>query len=480
MSIYRSTDPTVFDDVDGIIINESAPAANVAGVAANVAILAAQCQRGPSALTDIASIGEFHEVYGKSTTHGANIALKNKKFGRLKIIRVAAADGVVASKAFESTATARITFSAKQGVGVYGNSIQVKIENGTTTGKKYTIHDASTYAVLPDEVYDNVAITAIDSSTFANSKLITAVVNSSAAEPTNAAFTNLASGTEGTVADSDYQTAIALAEVENAGNFLFLDSYNDAKNGYLEAHVGTTQDKIVILAGAEGDSVSTAVSDVADYRDTDGRMIYAYPWVQTNVDGVLTYTSPASWIASVLSQTSPHIDPAFSKNTQFLGGVTGLKSVPTRANYVSLKNAGIMALENDSDIGFKIKSGIVTQLSDSSKVTVLRRRMADYLTNSVAAYLKNSQNSVNSASNRSLVKGAILSFIQGQESAGILPKDTDVSTGKAKLVDTESLNTEATIAAGYFKILWKQRIYSAMRYIVLQAEIGESVTVTEG
>jgi hypothetical protein len=59
-------------------------------------------------------------------------------------------------------------------------------------------------------------------------------VNSSAAEPSNAAYTNLASGAEGSVADTDYQTAIALCEVENIGNFVALDVYNSTRNGYLK------------------------------------------------------------------------------------------------------------------------------------------------------------------------------------------------------------------------------------------------------
>jgi hypothetical protein len=602
MGIFRSTDPTVFDDVDGIIVNESAPTPNVQGVAANVAILIAQMQRGGAALTEVGSIGEFHELYGKSLTHGANIALKNKKFGRLKVARVIAADGVAASKAFAYAAVTRLTFAAKQGKGSYGNNIQVKIEEGSSslkpvwdiacvadvaasldglyfvlqekagtigfwidvdngggsapagaaactrsveittittgmtaaqvagvlatkiaaetslsavvantthvtvssdeysssalasagdsgftltetvagvTGKKYTIHDSNTYAVLPDEVYDDIQIEDITSATFADSVLVDVTVNSSAFEPTNAAFTNLASGAEGTVVNSEYETAIALCEVENAGNFIFLDEYNATRNGYLKAHSAATMDKMVIMAGAEGDSVSTAVTDVASYRDASGRNIYAYPWIQTSLDGTSDYVSPASWVASVLSQTSPHIDPAYTKNSQFLGGITGLKTALTRSNYISLKNAGIMAFEYDSDIGYKIKSGIVTQIVDSALVTVLRRRMADYLTSSVAAYLKNFQNAVNSAANRTLVKGSILGFIQQQESFGILPKDSDVSSGVAKLVDTESLNTDASIAAGFFRILWRQRIYSSMRYIVLQAEICESVTVTE-
>jgi hypothetical protein len=478
MSLFRSTDPTTWDDVDGIVINESAPAPNVAGVAANIGIMIAQCQRGPADLTEIGSIGEFHELYGKSLTHGANICLKNKKFGRLKVIRVIAADGVAASLACASSATTRVTFSALY-KGVYGNSITVKIENGTTSGKKYTITDGSTYAVLPVEVYDNVAVASIDSSTFAASKLISVAVNSTAAEPSNQAATALASGAEGTVGDTDYQTAIGYSEVENAGNVLFLDAYNSTRNGYLKTSMAATQDKMAILAGAEGDSVSTAVSAVASLRDTDGRLIYAYPWVQTSLDGVLTMTSPASWIASIFTQTAPNVDLAYVNNSGFLGGITALKLNLTRANYISLKDAGICALESDPEIGFKVKSGVVTQILDSSKLLVYRRRMADYLTVSVGRFLKNYQNAVNSKGNRALVKGAIMAFITSLENDGLLPKDSEVSSGKAKLVDVESLNTDASIAAGFFKILWKQRIFSSMRYIVLQAEIGESVVVTE-
>ena len=53
MSIFRSTDPTTWDDVDGIIINESAPAPNVAGVAANIGILVGKTERGLDELTEI-------------------------------------------------------------------------------------------------------------------------------------------------------------------------------------------------------------------------------------------------------------------------------------------------------------------------------------------------------------------------------------------------------------------------------------------
>lgn len=480
MGIFRSTDPTTWDDVDGIIVNESAPAPNVAGVPANIAILVGQAERGTGELFEVGSIGEFFEKYGKDSTRGMNKALKNKKFGRLKVVRVIASDAVQAKEEFASSSTDRIRFKAKQGKGAFGNAIQVKIEAGSTTGKKYTIKDTTPGSVMLEEVYDNVVITAVVSSAvFAASMLVEAEVLSSVAEPDNAAFTALAGGSDGTVADADYEAAIAMAEVEGAGNFLFLDAYNATRNGYLEAHAVATQDKMVILCGAEGDSISTAVADVANYRDTEGRIIYAYPYIQTSIDGVLQYVPPASFYASVLSQTAPNVDPAYTSNAGFLTGITGLKTQISRNGYVQLVAAGISAFEYDSDIGFKIKSGVVTQIANSSKVTVLRRRMADFLTNSAAKFLKNYQNAVNSKENRTLVKGALLGFVTSLENDGILPKDSEVKDGKAKLIDTESQNTNSSIAAGFFKIIWRQRIFSSMRYIVLSAEIGESVVVTE-
>lgn len=481
MGIFRTNDPTQFDDLDGIIIDESAPAANIQGARTNTAILVAQFQRGPHTLEPIGSIGELHEAYGKSS-FGGNIALRNKKFGALKVIRVEATSSAKATETFDDgggTPVDIIRFDAKF-KGAYGNSIKVTIAAGSTTGKKYTIEDSNAGAVLPIEVYDNVLVANIvANATFGGSKLVDVAVLSTSAQPANAAATNLASGSDGTVADTDYQAAIAKAEVESAGNFLFLDSYNDTKNGYLKAHAAATQDKVCILAGAESDSVSTAITDVSDKRDTDGRLIYAYPWIETSIDGVLTFTSPASWYASILSQTAPNIDPAYAQNTQYLAGITSLKLAISRANYIALKDAGISAFEFDADIGFKVKSGIVTQIADSSKITVLRRRMADYLTSSAARFMKNYQNAVNSKANRTAVKGAISSFVESQENLGILPKDSEVKEGKAKLIDTEGANTDLSIGQGFFYVIWKQRIYSSMRYIVIKAQIGETVVVTE-
>lgn len=596
--IFRSTDPNVWDDIDGIYINEVSPPPSVQGAAANVAIIVGQTERGLQSLTELGGTQDFYERFGRNSSFGVHTALLNKKFGRLKLVRVIASDAVVATLDVDS----KLTFNAKQGAGAYGNNIQVKVEQGSSSrlethtvacvadsadsldgtyfilrdeagtvafwidtddsgttepshgadraveittiatnddadtvaskiqavidadskftasvsgdtvtavsavygahtgtvgagdsgftvtqtvtgvdsGKKYTVRDNGATKQLPEEVYDDVKIADIVTATFSGSRLVNVVVDDAASgEPANQAFTNLATGADGTVADTDYESAIALAAVEKAGNVIFLDSYNDARNVYLKTHVADTTDKMAIIAGPENQTFQQWLTDLDSYRDTDGRMIYPFGWMKTLIDGAETSTSPASWIASIFSQTPPHKALSIVENASMLAGVTALASPLTRAQHVQADAAGGLTMEFDEDFGFLVKNAVTTQIANSSKKTILRRRMTDFLSASAGTYLKNYSNAVNSRENHRLVKSAILGFVERLETDGILPKDSDVQSGKAKSVDVVSLNTDASVGLGFFKVAWKQRIYSSMRYIVLSVEVGETVVVTE-
>lgn len=602
MSIYRTNNPTEFDDVDQIVIDETAPPPRIQGVSTNVGVLLGQFERGLEEVVEISTLKQLRESFGNDNSFAGNKSLKNKKFGRLKIRRVVASDAVAASETFQGASTDRITFSALS-KGAYGNNLQVKIEDasldvhevtsitcvadvsdsldgktfilqdkdgsvafwidtddsGTTipvaasaadraveittivtddaandvatkvavainadsqfsapaptaaivlatdaesgnraaadastsgftlaesvagveAGKKYTLRDNNSTSEIADEVYDNLAIADITASTFAGSLIASAVVDSSAGEPDNTSgFVSLASGAEGTIADTDYESAINAIESDKA-NIVWLDAYNEVRRGYLKLHAANTQDRMCLGSGLEADTVAESVSNVASFRDTDGRLVYCYPWLETTIDGAAEFTEPASWMASILSQTSPHIDPAYSENAKYLVGVNKLKLPISRNEYIQLKEAGIAAFEFDEDIGFKVKSGVTTQIANSSKTQILRRRMADYLTSSAGSFLKVYQNSPNTVGNRTDIAGAILGFAAQQEFLGILPKDSEVPSGKAKLVDAQTLNTAESIGQGFTYILWKQRIFSSMRFIVLKAEIGETVSVTE-
>ena len=481
MSIYSSSNPTDWGQLDGIYIDETSPPPSVTGVPANTAILVGQFERGTPGLQQVGSVGQLYQLYGNNLNFSGNVALQNKKFGLLKVLRVVDSAAVNATLGFNHSTTTQVTFTALWS-GAYGNGITVKIAAGTTQGSKYTIHDGNPGAVWPDEVYDNVLVTmstAALNAIFGNSNLITMTVNSSAHEPDTCSATALATGSDGTVADTHYQTAIALSQIQGAGNILFLDANNATRNGYLKVSMAATTDKMAVMCGVAGDSVSTAVSAVASLRDTDGRLIYSFPYVYTSIAGISTKVNPCSFYASLLSQIAPNIDPAYAANSQYLAGIDAIELSLQRSDYISLDAAGISAFENDSDIGIKVKSGVTTQIVDSSKVMIFRRRMADYLNQSIAKFLKAFQNGPNSGDKRADVKAGITAFNRRLELAGMVPKDSEVLGGKASIIDVNSLNTDDSIANGYFYALYKRRIYSSMRYIVLQTEIGESVVVTE-
>ena len=474
MSIYRTNNPMQYAQVDGIVIDEKAPPPNIKGVGTGVAIIVGQFNQGPkNKITEPGSYDALTATFGKDSP-GHN-ALINKRFSRLKVIRVNQVDAVNASHTFQASGNDIIEFVAIA-PGVAGNAITVAISTAVS-GKTYTIVSGSTTETFTGTIdaIANAINTGNDKST-----LVTARVISTANEPTNATATNLTGGVNKAVTDADYTNAIDVAAAENAGNILFLDEYTEARNTKLLAHATETEDKMVICGGPLNETITQAATAVATLRDTAGRVIYAYNWVQTLVNNVKTFVHPAPFIASIISNTSAHVDPAAVSNGQFLYGVTAINQDITRAGYIQLLNAGVCAFEYDPDIGFKLKSGIVTQIADISKVTILRRRMADYLTNSIGRFLKLYQNEPNTAENRRAVKSAILSFIEGQEQLGILPKDSEVQGGTAKIVDIDSLNTDQSLAEGRFVINYRQRIYSSMRFIVLIAEIGQSVVVTEG
>jgi len=484
MGIFRTNDPTQFDDIDGIIIDEQAPPPSITGVSANTVVLVGQFQRGPANKLSlpIGSIGEFREEYGADKAQSGNKQLVNKRFGRLRIIRVLPTGAAKATLTADDGGTPDdiIKFDAKY-EGSYGNSIKVTIEAGSgAIGKKYTIKDTSEGAVLPTEVYDQVLIANVAANkTFAGSKLVDVSVIATTAEPADLAETALAGGLAGAVVDTDYEAAIAVAEQERSGNLLILDAYNAVRNAYLKTHVAATQDKMCVVCGDEGDDRSDAVADAANYRDADGRIIYGWPYVETIINGGKELTNPASWIASIFSQVAPSVAISFTGNTSFLAGITDLEMKESRNGYIALNEAGVCCLEQDLDIGFVIKNAVTTHIINSEKREILRRRMADFLTDSIALFLKNYQNQVNSVEKRDEVKGAILDFDTRLVRDGILPSSADVQGGEPVLVDTDSLNTDSVVAQGQFRILFKRRIFSSMRFIVLQAEIGTGVVVTE-
>jgi len=477
-AIYRTNNPFEYADVDGIVVDESAPSPDIKGVATNVVMLLGQFERGLEDIISVTSTKSFFEQYGNNNSFLGNIALLNKRFGSLKLRRVVASDAVASFIILLEAAAPVATLTAKH-KGAYGNSLKVLVEVGTTL-KKITISDTNAKSVILPEVYDDVNGSNI-ASKMANSKLVTVSAVDTTKTPDDLVLTALSSGSEGTIADTDYENALKDSEEEGVANIVFLDEYNPTRNLYLKTHAANTQDRMCIMGGSLTETVSSVQTAVALLRDTDGRLIYSYNWLETLVDGIAIFTSPASWLASIMSQTGPQISPAFALNTKFIQGAIRIYAKLGRGDYKALMDTGVAAFENDKDSGIKIRSAVVTQIANSSKLTILRRRMADWYTNSIGIFLKLYQDDINSLEKRTNVNGAIRTFDNTYSTGAqkILPSDSEVKSGKALLVDTETLNSDQSIGEGKFFIKIKRRIYSSMRFLVLIAEIGETVVVTE-
>ena len=101
--------------------------------------------------------------------------------------------------------------------------------------------------------------------------------------------------------------------------------------------------------------------------------------------------------------------------------------------------------------------------------------MNDFLVTSLSRFLKNYQNHPNSMLNRASIKSAIQAFDDGLVKDKVLPTESDAGVA-VLLIQTEGTTTPTEQAEGIQKIVYKRRIFSEMRFIVLETTVGESVT----
>lgn len=239
---------------------------------------------------------------------------------------------------------------------------------------------------------------------------------------------------------------------------------------------------------------TTQQPGVGAYRDE--RVIYAFPGVSTFVpqiarrgtSGGAGFTASGlidlgfdSWVASTMSQLAPEENPG-----QATGFMAGIQTVEVgnpdvqdmrQNDYKSFRAAGIAALRIDDGVPI-IQSGVTSvnpQVSPNRR-NIARRRMADFIQDSISPRLKSFNKKVNTRSRRGLILGEIDSFMNGLLS----PKNPSSQRIAEYAIDGLSGNTPESLAAGIFRIILKARTLSSLDFIVLDTEIGENVvTITE-
>lgn len=277
----------------------------------------------------------------------------------------------------------------------------------------------------------------------------------------------------------------------------------------LAAHVAnaslTGRGRISLLRPPIGTTLTTAITAVDPGVGTNraDRNIYCYPHFEQRIPE-LAVLDPTESISSqdillgadsaastVLSQLPPENNPGQSTQQVATGGLLtfirkledGLTTAgqPTRftlANYETMKANGIMGLRRDSDISEWIFQSGVTSVSPTafpSLVTVKRRRMADFLQDSMARIAKRFSKLPRTEDREDALLGELDVFLSGLLSVN----NPAAQRIEGYSIDAQSGNTSELASAGIFVVITDVRLLNTLDNIVLQTNIGEAVEIQE-
>jgi hypothetical protein len=184
--------------------------------------------------------------------------------------------------------------------------------------------------------------------------------------------------------------------------------------------------------------------------------------------------------ASCMSQLNPEENPGqlTSFMSQALGVERGNSDVQSmdQGDYVAFRAAGIAALIME-DGNATIQSGVVNvdpALYANIK-NIARRRMADFVQDSLAVALKPFVKKLATKQRRGECVGVVEAFLHSLLSPGN-PSAQRIEEYK---IDAKSGNTPEALALGIFRIIVKVKTLASLDVIVLETTIGETVTFND-
>jgi hypothetical protein len=248
------------------------------------------------------------------------------------------------------------------------------------------------------------------------------------------------------------------------------------------------------LNTAEATALSTTLAPgVGATRDQ--RTIYCYiganvfvPLIaQVGLAGGAGFTATGNidqtsdgWMISICSQLPPEENPG--QDTAFTSAVNSIETGANVQNfgindYIAFKAAGIAALRWDADNGVAIfQSGVtsVNPLINPGLVRISRRRMADFIEDSIAVFASGFGKLLNTKARRAALASEVTGFLDGLLGAN--------NPGSQRIdgytVDPFSANTPALLQQGLYRIIINVRTLTSLDSIVFQSTIGDQTAVT--
>lgn len=497
--VWFTSNPADYEDLPGLYINEKDPPGAIKGRRVNVVGFAGKCVRGPLTPQVINSPERFEEIYGGRDyiTGGTLVgevwkALLNKGFGKVVVQRAAAAAAVAGTRVLPNAVPTTIATATASSVGAWSLSANggptVSVEAATDgdatkwnarvkyKGKEWLHENLNTQSG-----YDNLAEVQ-GSDTYALPILLT---KNADGRPVNAADLALSTvaGADGTIAASDYSTAItAIANYQGVNVCLVPENAvtQTTLNSTIVTLAAAANDRIFLTwSGTHGQSVATEVTAVGTHITTrSDRIVWCFNSAKTidPVTGLKIDTAPHVWLASVLAQTDVDIHPGSHETAKFLAGIAELRNESlSRQDLIDMQAAGITALEKLPD-EFLFRSAVTTSLV-SGRTEITRRRMADYLQLSASDRLKYYVKTKNTLERRTQMIGELVDFTTGLQKAGRVVDNDDADLGPA--IKVASVSTSAERGRGLEKVSWQVRLVSHMLAVVLETSIGTGLTIAK-
>ena len=304
--------------------------------------------------------------------------------------------------------------------------------------------------------------------------------------------------------DALYSTAIdallADAAPARSVNILTCARTSTSINNKQKSHVLTASQNgigrvTIISPPLTTTSLATVVGNSAPGvgANRDERVFYSWPGAVTNVpeavgfnlgtaDGLTTSdgnldTRGDMWLAAVLSNLAPERNPgqAAPPVNTVMAPILGIqRSAPALGvqEYISLRANGVCALRLDRVTGPIFQSGVTTSLISGQK-NIARRRMADFIQDSVAQTIVPFSKLPLTQSLKDTITGEIDAFLSQLKSVGNPAAQRIVDYQ----VDDKSGNTPELEARGIFVVIGRVRTLATADFIVFQTEVGEGVKI---
>lgn len=285
-------------------------------------------------------------------------------------------------------------------------------------------------------------------------------------------------------------TTLDLAKVSKDANYLLLARRSDAlvragrANAIKATECGARGRKFV-TGDPLGATVSEAVANVANFRSD--RVFYTSKGLRVRIpeiaargtaggigftaDGVIT-VRPDGPLTTICATRPPEENPG--QETRLIEDFFAVNAFGETLDveaYKAYRAAGIAVPRLDDVAGMVFQSGVTSSLEDGRK-NIARRKMADFIQDSIADISAPFVKKLSSEARRDRLRGKIEEFLAQLESAGARENaridsfsvDDGVNAG----------NTPASLALGVYRIVERVRTLASLDFIVNETEIGEN------